>query len=82
VLLTLEEHSVIGGLASASAEALLRAGRAPRFRALGIADRFTESGRNEELRALFGLDVPAIVAAARRLLARDGLADPSLKGVR
>jgi transketolase len=81
-LLTLEEHSVIGGLASASAEALLRAGRAPRFRALGIADRFTESGRNEELRALFGLDVPAIVAAARGLVARDGLADPSLKGVR
>ena len=67
-LVTLEDHSIVGGIASLAAETLLRAGRAPRFRALGVADRFTESGKNDELRARFGLDVPAIVAAAREML--------------
>jgi transketolase len=75
-LLTLEDHSVVGGLASIAAETLLAAGRAPRFHALGIDDRFTESGKNHELRAKFGLDVPAVVAAARDLLAEGGRSAP------
>jgi transketolase len=66
-LVTLEDHSVIGGLASVCAETLLAAGRAPGFRALGVADRFTESGKNEELRALLGVDGASVVAAARDL---------------
>lgn len=70
-LLTLEDHSLIGGLASASASALLGAGRSPRFTALGVPDRFSESGRNDELRARFGLDVPAVVNAARTLVRGD-----------
>jgi transketolase len=70
-LITLEDHTVIGGLASIAAETLLRAGRAPRFRALGLQDRFGESGRNHELRAKFGLDVPAVVATARELVGGD-----------
>jgi transketolase len=68
-LVTVEDHSVIGGLASACAETLLAARRAPAFRALGIADRFTASGKNDELRALFGVDAAAVVAAARDLVA-------------
>jgi transketolase len=67
-LVTLEDHSVIGGLASASAEVLLAAGRAPAFRALGVADRFTESGKNDELRTLFGLDARSVVQASRDLV--------------
>jgi transketolase len=75
-LVTLEDHSVIGGLASAAAETLLRAGRAPRFRALGVPDRFTESGRNDELRALLGLDAASVAAAVRQLMTQDaGAAD-------
>jgi transketolase len=68
-LLTLEEHNVIGGLASVAADALIRAGRAPRFRALGIQDVFTQSGRNHELRALFGVDAASVAAAGRELVA-------------
>ncbi len=67
-LLTLEDHSLVGGLASITAETLQRAGRAPRFTSLGIPDRFSESGKNDELRARFGLDAPAVVAAGRRLV--------------
>jgi transketolase len=73
-LLTLEDHSVVGGLASIAADTLLRAGRAPRFGALGLQDEFSESGRNHELRARFGLDVPAIVAAARDLVGHGSMA--------
>lgn len=68
-LVTLEDHSVIGGLASASADVLVRAGQLPRLAALGIPDRFTESGRNDELRARFGLDAGAVVAAAGSVVA-------------
>ncbi len=70
-LVTLEDHTVIGGLASAAAEALLGARRAPAFRALGIPDRFTESGTNDALRARFGLDARSLVAAARTLVEED-----------
>jgi transketolase len=68
-LITLEDHNVIGGLASAACQALVEARVAPAFRALAIGDFFTESGRNNELRAKFGLDEPAIVQAARDLIA-------------
>lgn len=71
-LVTLEDHSVIGGLASAATDALVRAGLAPRFRALGIQDVFTESGRNHELRAKFEIDAAAVVRAARELVAATG----------
>jgi transketolase len=68
-LVTLEDHNVIGGLASAACQALVEAQVMPRFRALGIQDVFTESGKNDELRAKFGIDAPAVVRAARELVA-------------
>jgi transketolase len=71
-LVTLEDHSLIGGLASAAADVLVRAGRSPRLATLGIADRFSESGRNAELRTLLGLDADAVVAAARSLVEASG----------
>lgn len=71
-LVTLEDHSVIGGLASAACDALVRAGRAPRFRALGFQDVFTESGKNDEIRAKLGVDAAAVVRAARDLVSASG----------
>ena len=67
-LITLEDHNVVGGLASIAADALLRAGFAPSFRALGIQDVFTESGYNDELRTKFGVDAGAVVRAAEELM--------------
>lgn len=68
-LVTVEDHSVIGGLGSAVLEALSRHVAVP-VEMVGVADVFGESGSQEELYAKYGLDVPAIMAAARRALAR------------
>jgi transketolase len=69
-LVTAEEHSVIGGLGSAVAEAL--AGRHPApLERVGIRDRFCPTGRDpESLMDACGLSVADVVAAAQRVLRR------------
>lgn len=71
-VMTVEEHSVIGGLGSAAAEALAQApGRAAAFRIMALPDRFCrEVGGQEHLRAVSGLSVEDIVGNARALLER------------
>jgi transketolase len=66
-LLTLEDHNVIGGLASAACESLIAASFAPPFRALGVRDVFTESGRNDDLREKLGIGTGDVVRASREL---------------
>lgn len=72
-ILTIEEHSVTGGLGGAVAEALLESGRPPRrFLRLGLRAGFSSRvGSQAYLRRAYGLDAEAIVAAARQLLAAD-----------
>jgi len=67
-LVTVEDHNVIGGLGSAASEVLLAAGITPRFRALGIRDVYTESGRSESVRDKYGIGRHAIVEAVRDLV--------------
>src|SRR5205823_4524464 len=64
---TAEDHNIVGGLGGAVAESLARTSPAP-IEFIGIQDRFGESGEPEELAVRFGLDGPAIAAAARRVL--------------
>ncbi|MDH7500185.1 MAG: transketolase C-terminal domain-containing protein, partial [candidate division NC10 bacterium] len=64
-----EEHSVIGGLASAIAEFLMEKEPVPLFR-IGIQDRFGISGKPAQLLERFGLTAEAIVKAAHHLLLR------------
>ena len=68
-VVTIEEHSIIGGLGSAVAEVLGENAdsRIP-LRRLGVADTFGESGTADELLAKHGLTVESIAAAARALL--------------
>lgn len=67
-IVTVEEHSIIGGLGSAVAETL--AGRSSaKFTRLGIKDRFGVSGKPADLFAEFGLTPADIVAASKSLLA-------------
>lgn len=68
-LVTVEEHSVIGGLGGAVAEALVEGEPAPMER-LGVADTFAESGPYGELMDKYGLSVEAIVSASERAMAR------------
>ncbi len=70
-LITIEEHTVDGGLGSAVAEQLLEGGVVPRrFLRIGLRDGFSSIvGSQQYLRSRYGMDRQAIVAAARKLLA-------------
>lgn len=54
-ILTVEEHSVLGGMGSAVAEVVCQSERPVPMRLLGVNDRFMESGAPEDLFAQAGL---------------------------
>jgi transketolase len=68
-VLTIEEHSVSGGLGSAVAEVLGERFPVPLMR-LGVRDSFGLSGKSEELLRHFGLTSENAVREAESLLAR------------
>jgi transketolase len=70
-VVTCEEHSIIGGLGSAVAEALGETRPVPLER-IGVRDVFGTSGEPAELMDHFGLAAPHIAEAAHRVLARRG----------
>jgi transketolase len=69
IVVTAENHTIIGGLGSAVAEALAEAGAAAPLRRIGIKDVFAESGSREFLFSRYGLGTQNIVDAAWRDLA-------------
>jgi transketolase len=68
-IVTAEDHSIIGGLGGAVAEFLAEHAPVPMAR-VGIPDTFCRSGDPAELFPMYGMAVPDIVAAAKRVLAR------------
>ena len=70
-ILTLEEHSIIGGLGSAVAEALADAGdTSVPFRRLGVPSEFAPlMGNQDYLRERAGLSLSGVLQAATSLLA-------------
>jgi transketolase len=71
VLVSVEEHSIYGGLGSALAEALADHSLSTRLVRLGVNDTFGESGSADELLAKHGLDAAGIAAAVRRAKRND-----------
>jgi len=71
-VLTLEEHTVEGGLGGAVAEALLEQRAIPRaFIRVGLRAGFSSAvGSQEYLRTVYGLDKRAVVGAALGMLGR------------
>jgi transketolase len=67
-LVTVEEHSIIGGLGGAIVEAVTADYPVP-VKRVGIADRFAETGPYFETLDRYGMAVDDIVAAARQVLA-------------
>lgn len=67
-LISIEEHTVIGGFGGACLEALATAGLSYTYRAIGIQDTFTETGPYEELLEAYGLSVKHIVEATEELM--------------
>lgn len=62
-LVTAEEHSIVGGLGGAVAEAVADSYPVP-VKRVGLADRFAETGPYLELLDRYGMSVEDIVAAA------------------
>jgi transketolase len=62
LLVSAEEHSVIGGLGSAVAECVSERAGAPRLLRLGVRDQFGESGLADELLEKHGLQPAGITA--------------------
>lgn len=69
-IVSAEEHSVMGGLGGAVAEALANAGAAVPMSFVGIQDVFTESGKYSDLLAKYGLDAAAVEKAIREAIAK------------
>ena len=65
VVISAENHSVIGGLGSAVAETLLENGVAAAFARVGIRDTFAEGGTTGYLQDKYGLTARDIIAAYR-----------------
>lgn len=66
-LVTVENHSLIGGLGAVTAEALGRAGTSTRLATLGIADVFAQGGATSYLFSKHGIDASHIAAKAIEL---------------
>lgn len=67
-IVTVEEHSVIGGLGSAVAEVLAEQCPA-KLKRVGVYDRYTESGPAEALIHHYGLDGEGVYGAVKAFLA-------------
>ena len=67
-VVTVEEHSVIGGLGSAVADVLCEQCPTP-LKKIGVNDAFGESGPGAELLHKYGLDAANIVATTKEFLA-------------
>lgn len=66
-IVTVENHTVIGGLGSAVAEVVVETCPVP-MRRVGIQDRFGEVGDRAYLRKCLHIDTPDIIAAVNELL--------------
>ena len=66
---TCEEHNVLGGLGDSIAQVAARNCPTP-IEYVGVKDSFGESGKPAELLKKYGLDVPDIIAAAEKAMAR------------
>ena len=66
-VITMENHTTIGGLGSAVAEAMAEAGLPKRLIRLGIQDQYAHGASRPYLMKKYGLDAPALVAAVEQL---------------
>lgn len=70
LIVTAEEHSVIGGLGGAVCEALGGLDVCVPVERVGMSDRHGETGAYQKLLSKYGMDGPAIADAVRRGLSR------------
>lgn len=67
-VVTVEEHSVIGGLGDAVGAAVLSLGKAVKFKKIGVNDLFGQSGKAADLLEEYGLSTGKITESIRAQL--------------
>jgi transketolase len=67
-LITVEEHSVNGGLGEACASLLLQSGLSAPFKIVGFPDEHTVTGNQQEIFQHYGIDGPGLAGTAKKLL--------------
>jgi transketolase len=68
VIVTVEDHSILGGLGSAVAEVVLEAGIPCKFKRLGIPDVFAALGNANELYTYYGYDSESVKRQVKSML--------------
>jgi transketolase len=69
-MITMENHSIIGGVGSAAAEALAEAGVSKRLVRLGVPGVYAHGASRPYLMAEYGLDANALIRAIEGLLGK------------
>lgn len=67
-VVTVEEHTILGGLGSAVAEVLVEKGMKAKMKRIGIEDTFGQSGDPEQLLEHYGLSARNIVKVAEEMV--------------
>lgn len=70
-VITLENHTIIGGLGTAVAEALARAGAGKPLMTLGLPDVFAHGASRPYLMREYGLDALSLVRAVEKMMGRE-----------
>jgi transketolase len=70
-IITVEDHSIIGGLGSAVAEIIAEAGKGCGFTRLGHEDNFAPIGLHEDIMSIVGIDSNGIIATVREVMNKD-----------
>ena len=65
LVVTAENHTTVGGLGEAVASTLLTNGVTPRFRMIGLPDRFLDAGALPTLHDRYGISTAAMVSQIR-----------------
>ena len=69
-IITVEEHSIYGGLGEACASLLLANGYNKPFKIMGIPDEYTVTGSQTEIFDHYGLSADGIALAVTKLLVK------------
>lgn len=70
-IITVEDHSTLGGLGSAVAEVVVEAGKGCAFKKLGHPDKFAPIGLHEDIMAEVGIDANGIINAVHEVMKAD-----------
>ena len=70
-IITVEDHSVVGGLGSAVAEVVIESGKACAFKMCGIPDKFAPIGLHEDIMSILKIDANGIIEAVKEVMGKD-----------